>query len=96
MAQGSNGVVDYHTWPCPAHYLAYPIAHIGLIAVYLTPLTLWLTIAKLTPIEPAMCIALQSTILLRGALHTKPMTAIEFNHTADNLLLSIYSTSHSH
>lgn len=95
MAQGGNGIVDNHTWPCPAHYLAYLIAHIWLITVYLAPLALRFLITKLAPIEPAMCIAFQCPILLRGGAHAESMTTIELNHTADNLFLTIYSVSHT-
>ena len=87
-----NGIlwgIPYHSWPCPAHHLADGLALFRRIAMSGTMLACCFPFSIFAMIQTATSEVCQMLILLWHLVQMKMMTAIQFYHLADSLLLSL-------
>ena len=54
MSNSCDGVVDNHSWSCPAHYGTDLLAHIGFIAMDRAAFTCWFLLAKFATVKAFM------------------------------------------
>ena len=76
MFDGCNGVVDHHSWACPAHYISNLLAHVGAVAVNRATFTCWLLISIFTSVKPLVCIHFKIFVLGGHRVTLKFMLAV--------------------